>query len=254
MTALSRVFALGFVFGTLITTPVMAGTIVVTSTNSDGWTFSNADNSGTNASGGYEVGPDTPPAGTGSAEFTVGSANSSEVLYQIITPMSAANISALSYYTYMTTSTAGSGSEVNLEFDLYSGATYEGRLVYDPGLLLSTTYGSWNKLTPYTDDAWYFTRSSVGGCSISNSQSYCTLSQAVADLNTDPGSIMLTDIIFKAGSGQASFNGNVDDFTINNTTYDFEPAATVPEPADLAIFGSAFALLGGMAFYRRRKV
>jgi len=248
----SRVVALGFFLGTLTAAPAWASTIVVTAASPDGWTFDNTDNSGHNASGGFEVGPGAPLIGTGSAQFVVNDATSSERLYDVFgSAMSAGDLATLSYDTYTTTSTLGSGSAVNLEFDLFMGTTYEGRLVFDPGLLLLTTDGTWQTWNAETADAWYFSKGSVGSCAISSSANYCTLSQAATIL--DQEGISLVDVTFKAGSGQASFNGNVDGLTLNDTTFDFE-ATAVPEPADLAIFGSALALLGGIAFYRRRKI
>jgi hypothetical protein len=247
----SRLVALAFTAGTICAAPAWASTIFVTAASPDGWTFDNTDNSGHNASGDFEVGPGAPPLGAGSAQLVVGDATSSERIYDVFgSAITVGDLSALSYYSYVTTSTAGSGSAPTLQFDLFEGQAYEGRLVFDPGLLLSTVDGTWQQWNAATADAWYFSKTSLGTCLIGGS--YCTLSQAANVLDAD--GISLVDVMFKAGSGQASFNGNVDDFVLNDTTYDFEAAATVPEPADLAIFGSALALLGGMAFYRRRKV
>jgi hypothetical protein len=230
----------------------MASTIVVTAASPDGWTFDNTDNPGHNASGDFEVGPGAAPLGTGSAQLIVGDASSSERIYDVFgSAMSASNLGTLSYETYVTTSTAGSGSAPNLEFDLFMGTTYESRLVFDPGLLLSTTDGTWQSWNAETAQAWYFSKTVpfAGGAACSIGGSYCTLSQAATILGQD--GISLVDVMFKAGSGQASFNGNVDNFVLNDTTYDFEPTA-VPEPADIAIFVSALALLGFMGFRRRR--
>ena len=226
-------------------TAASATSVVVTSTNSGGWTFSNADNfPNTNASGGFVSGPSAPPLGTGSAQLSVGDASSSEVLYQILQPTPVGQLSTLSYYSYVSNSTPGSGSAPTLQFDLYQGASYEGRLVFDPGLLLSTTQNVWQSWDASTADAWYFTHAGLGTCSISGS--YCTLSQAQAFLT--PLGIDFTDVLFKAGSGQASFLGSVDDFTFNDSIYDFE--ADVPEPVTLSLFGAG---LTGAILLRRRK-
>ncbi len=158
----------------------------------------------------------------------------------------------MSYSTYVKTSTTGSGSAPTLQFDLFNGGvtgTYEGRLVFDPGLLQTVVDNTWQSWNAGTAGAWYFSPNGhntlSSDCSIGGA--YCTLAQAESFLNGT--GFNAVDVLFKAGSGQASFNGDVDDFTIGSTTYDFEPAA-VPEPATIAIFGFAAA---GLAAARRRR-
>jgi hypothetical protein len=56
--------------------------------------------------------------------------------------------------------------------------------------------------------------------------------------------------MFKAGSGQASFDGNVDAYSINGTTFNFD-ATAVPEPLTLSVFGAGVA--GAFAARRRKK-
>jgi hypothetical protein len=227
----------------------MAGEITVTPTNLNGWSFSNADNSPhLNASGNFEVGPSTAPLGTGSAQFLVNDSSSSEILIQAITPTAVGNFSNLSYSTYVTDSALGSGSAPTLQFVLYQGGTYEGRLVFDPGLLGTVTDNTWQTWDASTADAWYLTKSSAidpGHCTIAGS--YCTLSDAASILDAD--NIDAVYNLFKAGSGQASFDGNVDAYTINSTTYNFDPAP-VPEPFTLSLFGAGLA---GVTALRRRK-
>jgi PEP-CTERM motif len=238
--------------------PAMAGTVVVSPTDLNGWAFSNTDNSGTNASGGFEVGPATPPLGIGSAQLVVGDANSSEILISALSaPTAPGSFSTLNYSTYVTTSTLGSGSAPTLQFDLFAGNTYEGRLVFDPGLLLTVTDGTWQSWNAATEQAWYFTPNSHNSlssdCSIGNSSKYCTLATAESFLSGL--GIEAVDVLFKAGSGQSSFDGNVDDLSIGTsadtrTTFNFEPAVAAPEPASLTLLGSA---LFGLGVWRRRK-
>jgi hypothetical protein len=229
----------------------MANEITVTPTNLDGWSFSNMDNApDENASGGFVAGPSTPPLGTGSAQFVVNDSGSSEILIQAITPTQVGSFSNLSYSTYVTTSTPGSGSAPTLQFDLFDGMTYEGRLVFDPGLLGTVTDDTWQTWNASTADAWYLTDSSTidpGNCSLS-AGTYCTFSQVASVLDGD--GIDAVDNLFKAGSGQSGFNGNVDAYTINSTTYNFDPAA-VPEPLTLSLFAAGVA--GAAAMRRRRK-
>ena len=150
------IFALCVGGALLPASPTHASDIVVTPTSLNGWAFSNTDNSGTNASGQFVVGPAPAPLGIGSANLIVGDATSSEILINTSVAPGSSSFTTLSYETYVTTSTPGSGAAPTLQFDLYDGATYEGRLVFDPGLLGTVTDDTWQTWDPLTEDAWYF--------------------------------------------------------------------------------------------------
>jgi hypothetical protein len=157
------------------------------------------------------------------------------------------NFTSLSYSTYVTNSTQGTGAAPTLQFDLYNGSgSYEGRLVFDPGLLGTVSYDNWQSWNGTAADAWYFSHAGLGTCLISGS--YCSLAQAESVLDLD--GIVAVDVLFKAGSGQASFNSNVDDFTLGSTTYNFDPVP-MPEPVTFSLFGAGLA--GATALRRRRR-
>jgi hypothetical protein len=218
--------------------------VVIDQANPGGWIFSDADNvpSGT-AVGQFVTGPSTPPLGTGSANLQVGDPNSSEILINTgINPGVLNSSFTASYQTFVTSSTPGSGDAPTLQFDLTNGTTYFGRLVFDPGLLPSGSVvdGQWQGWSTGSSSAWYLSHSGTqfsGQCGIN---SPCSLSTIEGDL------VMLgvtaEDVLFKAGSGQSNFNGNVDDLTLTignaTTTYDFDPnPVQAPEPASLAVLG-----------------
>jgi hypothetical protein len=237
------------VLASIIAGPSFASTVVVTANQPDGWAFSNQDNASHNASGQFEAGPATPPLGSGSAQLVVNDSASSEILISAFGAGSSASaFTTLSYSTYVTTSTNGSGAAPTLQFDLHNAAgAFAGRLVFDPGLLGTVTDDTWQTWNAETAQAWYFTGAPQSGqCSIAGS--YCTLAQAAADIS----GFSTLDVLFKAGSGQSSFDVNVDDFTIgingSDTTFDFE-AAAVPEASTLAVFGVGLA---GLGWQRRR--
>ena len=244
------VFMMAASIGVLATVPASAGTVVVTTANPQGWAFSNADNSGTNASGQFVSGPSVPPLGSGSAQLVVGGATSSEILYSFFDAGTAlSSLTTLAYSTYVASSTPGSGAAPTLSFDIaYNGEkTYSGRLVFDPGQLGTVTPNTWQTWDTEVGKAWYFSRQpGFATCQLNNG-TYCTLAQVEAAFPN----VTINDVIFKAGSGQSSFNGNVDALRIGGstgvTTFDFE--ASVPEPASAGLFGMALA---GLAFLRRR--
>lgn len=229
--------------------------VVVNPTNPGGWVFSNADNtpSGTDV-GQFVTGPGTPPLGIGSANLQVGASNSSEILINLgINPGALNNSFAAGYQTFVTTSTPGSGSAPTLQFDLFNGPTYFGRLVFDPGLLASGTVvdGQWQAWDTGSSSAWYLSHSATQFSGLCGINSPCSLATIEGLVNAQSASA--TDVLFKAGSGQSNFNGNVDDLTLTigatTTTYDFEPDA-VPEPASLAVLGVGVL---GLARVRSRK-
>ena len=72
-------------------------------------------------------------------------------------------------------------------------------------------------------------------------------------INTEGG---LGGVEFRVGqSGPTDiFNGYVDNFTINTTTYDFEAAAAAtPLPAALPLFASGLGAMGFIGWRRKRK-
>jgi hypothetical protein len=249
--------ALAFGLIAIIGSASYAATITVDGSNPDGWIFFNHDNANNDASGGYVLGPAIPPIGNGSANLVVSdpTAQSSEVLINSsIVPNLMANFNA-SYSTYVTSNSVGSteGAAPSLEFDLLNSmGQYAGRLLFDPGELPSAVvlgqWQSWSNIATNGDAAWWFsTTFGLNGTSCTIN-SPCTFSQAEAFLT----GISAEDVLFKAGSDQTTYNGNVDDFTLafngTSNTYNFD----VPEPATLSLFAVALLGLWGFEWRRRR--
>lgn len=210
--------------GTAGATPA---TVLVTPHNMQGWAF--FDDNGHGGVGQMANGPASPPLGSGSAELAVSATNQGYALgtgAYAGTPLT--QITNLGYSSYQ----PGPTLAIALQFDVKlvpADTHYDGRLVFEPYQNGHVTVGSgWQHWSPL-GGIWWASHSSsplgAGGsgglCPIGNP---CTWSTILSDF---PGATISGAVVFKAGSGWSSFDGNVDNFTIgvngSDTTYDFEP-------------------------------
>lgn len=217
-------------------------TFHVNPVNTLGWTHLD-DNGNGDAGHGFVNGPGTPPAGSGSYRMALSAPNQGIIFYNSFGQGTRfADITRLQYSTYQT-SNPGGVTAISLQFtadnDLTDSDTgFKGRLVFEPyqgqptGTVQTGVWQTWNPM----NGVWWGTASSnpladrpfAAACPQSNP---CTWSQVVAFF--PQGGLHQVDpraIVFKAGSGWTSFDGNVDKFTIgindgaggeDITTYDF---------------------------------
>jgi hypothetical protein len=217
--------------------------VTVTPSDMQGWAFSNADNAGTTGTGQLVAGPGTPVLGNGSAQLTVGSLNSSEILYSLFgAGTKVSTLTTLAYSTYVTNSTLGSGSAPALSFDITydNEQTYSGRLVFDPGVTGTVVDDEWQTWDTTTLNAWYFSRDpGKSDCTLNTGQT-CTLAQIVSYFPN----LTINDTVFKVGTNQSSLDANVDALQFGNaagvTTVDFDVTA-VPEPLSLSLLAAGVA-------------
>ncbi len=211
------------------------GAVTVTPSNMQGWGF--VDDNGNGGTGQMVSGPASPPLGSGSAELSVDDTTQGYALATAAyagTPL--ADISDLGYSSYQ----PGPTLAIALQFDVKyrtSDTSYDGRLVYEPYQNGHVTVGSgWQSWSPL-DGIWWAshtgpTNGTNGLCPIS---APCDWSTILSDF---PDATISGGVLFKAGSGWSSFDGNVDAFTIGvngtDTTYDFEASAG---PTGMATFG-----------------
>ena len=219
----------------LTTTGPTVSTTTVTAANTHGWTFFDDQGNG-GTPGAYVAGPQTPPLGHGSAHFVISAANQGQALG--LFPNSGgtrlAAISELTYSTYRSSVDVGNNLAValqfNLDFDLSdSNNGFQGRFVYEPyqsngGAIVQDTWQTWDALA----GKWWVSRpTSVSPAATCVQATPCTIAQFLAaypnaGIHADPGS----GFIFKAGSGWAAFDGNVDALRVGingvTTQYDFE--------------------------------
>lgn len=237
-----------------------ATTIDVTPTSMGSWAFDNRDVNGiigaeATASGGMVPGPAIPPLGTGSAHLatgngTTGGDGSEELRNTGFVGLALSTINALSYSTY---ATQWNGQQLPyLVLYLSNG----NRLWFEPtysdppqGPIALNTWQTWDAYA----GGWY-DDNGVGKPGDANVVSFSAEVAANAGATIVNSGDGLGGVRFGIGFASASdqFNAYVDNFTLNSTTYNFDPVAAtpVPVPGTISLFVGGLCGLG--ALYRRR--
>jgi hypothetical protein len=222
----------------------LAATIIVTPSNTDGWTAVHESCSAvpTTGSQAFVNGPGTPPAGSGSYELRTGlNPQSYETFRQKdYNGTKLSNVTSLTYWTYVQSFGANSSGQApyidlyvdnnndgvrddTLTFEpIYQTGTYSGDAVPNQGAVTLNTWQKWDAL----HGGWWSDNAGNGGPPL------VTLAHYIADhpdariANDSPGGFLLSS---GCGGTWTNFVGNADALTIgvsgNNTTYDFELAA-----------------------------
>lgn len=215
----------------MMTGTVLAATNVVDETNAD-WGFAGEGGTG---SGNFVNGPDSPPLGTGSAQFILDTTGSGLILgTQIFAGTALDDLTTLEYSTYNSVGNnlVAPALQINIDYDLTdSTTTWQGRLVFEPyfdNTVIDGTWQTWDALA----GRWWMTGTPIVGDSVAAQQcpdttpcDLATLLGFYPDAGVQVGA--LSGVLFKAGSGWlAGYQGNVDAFTIGvsgaDTTFDFE--------------------------------
>ena len=171
-------------------------------------------------------------------------------LYQIFgAHTSIDSFTTLSYSTYVTASTPGSGAAPTLQFDLYNGkGSYQGRLVFDRGLLGTVSDNAWQNWNVTTADAWCLSHPGLG-----NLFDQRVMLHPIASRGRSRSGWHLGRVCAVQGrrSGQADFQRQrPNDFALNSTTYNFDPAPGARTYDALSLIAAGLA---GTAALRRRK-
>jgi len=267
------------------TSAVFASITTVSPSNMGNWTFYTLGSGGLNTgSGAYgmEIGPGTPPLGTGSAYMTTPTSAGDEGVQLrssgfVGTKLS--DLTTLSYSTYASASNATPpDASQDTFFVLYVDT--DGVAGYDDRLFFEPTYSSagagngnpspqadpvlnqwqnWNLLT----GMWYDDNATLASGPGSNAKTWSDLIGALPTgtaITSDDGN-GAGGIRISIGQASASdnFDVNVDNFIVGvsgtDTTYDFEPdsAGVVPEAPAIAIWGLLSLVTAGGCYTQHKR-
>ncbi|HQZ36090.1 MAG TPA: right-handed parallel beta-helix repeat-containing protein, partial [Ilumatobacteraceae bacterium] len=186
------------------------------------------------STGAYVTGPGAAPLGDGSAQLAVHASDQGHILVKtMLAGTRLDNLTELAYSSEQPAGTTAVALELAISYsDASPSALYQGRLVFEPTYSAGILPGGWQRWDTLTGKWW---ATPYGGASggLCPQAAPCTWSQILqtwpdARINPNP---TLGGVLFKAGSGLASFTGSVDQLTIGVdtagdiavTTYDFEP-------------------------------
>jgi len=221
----------------VVAAAAFAATVVVAPGHMDGWAVNN-DTCGAATTGSVDFvsGPATPPAGTGSVQFTVGANGDSypTVRQSDYNGVKLADLTSFEYWTYV--SHSGSGAQapyIDLYVDNNNDGTRDDILTFEP--VYQTSQGA---VAPNTWQRWDAEHGLWWSDSMGGPPPLFTLSSYVAShpdakiLNVGGGGVILAAGC--GGAAWANFVGNADKLTIgvrgSDTTYDFEAASTTSGP------------------------
>lgn len=173
--------------------------------------------------GAFVDGPTTPPAGSGSLQLTTTTGGEKVFLFNydhVGTPI--ADVDDISYSTYRQAGSAQQVAALNLQVD-YNGAEPGGftTLVYEPvynNASQTVVDGVWQ--TWQADEGrWWSTQPINEQCAGAVGSCFKTWAEIV---ERNPDAVIVGGVGVNQGSGNAGLTSNVDAFTFDETTYDFE--------------------------------
>lgn len=175
--------------------------------------------------GAFVDGPSAPPLGSGSLQLSTVGGSEKVFLFNydhLGTPL--ADVDDISYSTYRQAGSAQQVAALNLVIDFNGPATSGGfsTLVFEPvyntgqGPVVS---GEWQDWTADGSGVWWSTRPINAQCAGATDACDKTWAEIVAN---NPDAVILEGVGVNQGSGNPGLTSNVDAFTFDETTYDFE--------------------------------
>jgi hypothetical protein len=170
-------------------------------------------------------GPGSPPAGSGSAKYTVGSNGDSYPTLRTgaYNGVKLSSLTALDYWTYVSQAPGSQAVYIDLYVSSTGGTTQDTTLTFEPvynGTVSTNTWQHWNAL----DGKWW-SDVSGGPPPLFTLASYISTHPNATIVGSD-GFLLAAGC---GGSAWTNFVGNADRLTIGvggtSTTYDFEAAA-----------------------------
>jgi hypothetical protein len=207
-----------------------AATVVVKPGHMGGWSIVNDTCGGASTeSVGFVNGPGSPPAGSGSAKYTVGSNGDSYSTLRsgAYKGVKLSSLTALDYWTYVSQAPGSQAVYIDLYVSSTGGTTQDTTLTFEPvynGTVTPNTWQHWDAL----HGLWW---SDVKG----GPPPLFTLASYIAD-NPNATIVGSDGFVLAAGCGGSAwtnFVGNADALTIGvsgtSTTYNFEASAAAKE-------------------------
>ena len=211
---------------------VLADSQVVTPTNMDGW----VEDSTPPADVEFVEGPNSPPLGAGSAEFSVDASGSTDAELRTAqyTGLRLDELTALNYSTFVQNNNNEQAVYIILNVDYDGDGASDDLLFFEPvyqdstfctndqGNVLLDTWQTWDAL----NGCWWSVGGTAGATPGTGTK---TLSQILAvepdaaiATSTDPKGAVRLVAGFGGPDDWGNFLGNVDAFTVNTDTFDFE--------------------------------
>jgi hypothetical protein len=221
--------ALAAAISLVVAAAAFAATVVVTPTNTQGW--STAD---TNAGGNVSFVVDgTAPAGVGALKLTTDSTTAAKAQYMHGTAVPLGSVNDLSYYTKQNSASIPQGDpsyQLAVCLDGVSGTTCNGftTLVYEPYWNGAVVPGTWQQWDVDAGQLWSSRSYSNGGCTVVAGAGGPPL-YTLAGLQAACPNALVVGFGVNVGSNNPSYDVETDLVTFNGTSYDFEPYAVATD-------------------------
>ena len=208
-----------FVFGSAGTVGAAGTTVVVTPTNTQGWSTDD-----TRPGGAVNFVADaTSPAGVGALQLTTDATTTSKAQYMHAANTPLSSVTELSYYTKQVSAAfAGGDPSYQLPVFLDGGTTGFTTFVFEPyenGIVVPGTWQQWNVAA---GKFWSSKSFTDGTCSVTagfGGAPFYTLAQITSMC---PNAVV-SGFGVNIGSNNPSYNVETDLVDFNGTTYNFEP-------------------------------